>query len=521
MKALIYLYFLRMKGNIRNVFSKPSSAIIASLMILFYGGMFIAMLTFGDTTLSMYHITDANFAIFVGIGMTAMMVGIMLMQSRKALFMENDAFYLFAGPFKRSQTMQFIMSQSIIGSLLCGLISLFMMVVFGNSLQYDILFLLLVVLSHSLVYFFFTALYYYLYLLSIKDKKYKHISQYTLIVFILIIIGCFVAVLAQNNFVLDNAGVRFINSELFYGVPLFGWIKMILISYVANDVVLLMLGLVLLLIACGIIYVMMIRYKGDFVEVAMQDAIEFTTRYKEVKAGTRKSMNDKKIRNIKHAEFKEGAGAIFSKNILLMKKANTFFGYQDIIYIVIYLVISILSDLGFMFFVYMMIFWVFLSVQNAEFMKEMENYQIYLIPASPLKKLWYLLLPYFIKYIVLAALPILLGAVLMHANFLEALQYYIMLAGYACLFISGSVLATRILKSRNNAILENMLRMIVIVMAALPSIIVIMIISNIGLLNIQSIILMSVLSLLMNFIVSGLIIYSCKGMMNGREIKSE
>lgn len=44
---------------------------------------------------------------------------------------------------------------------------------------------------------------------------------------------------------------------------------------------------------------------------------------------------------------------------------------------------------------YMMMFWLFTIVQNSDFMKDMNNYQIYLIPDHPLKKLLCVLLPTF------------------------------------------------------------------------------------------------------------------------------
>lgn len=520
MKALVYLYALRMKGNIRNVFSKLGSALFAIFLIVVYGGLFIVMLMNGDSVLSMYNVQSVNMAIFVGIAFTAFMVGVMLLQSRKSLFMEHDAFYLFSGPFKRSAAMQFLMSQSILSALMCGAVSLFMMVLMGSSIQYKAIFLFLVFMAHTLAYLFFTILYYYLYLLSIKDDKYKYVSYYIVALFVCCVVGVYLAVIAQQDFSLSNSGMQFLNSDLFYFVPVFGWIKMLLVSYVAGNMGLLFLGIVLLLIACAIVYYLMISFKGDFIEKAMQDAIEFTAKYKEMRAGARSSMKDRKIRNVK-ANFKEGAAAIFSKNLLLLRKSNSFIGFGDVVFIGIYLLISIFGDFGYTFFVYMMMFWLFSTIQTEEFMKEMNNYQIYLIPDSPLKKLLYLLAPYAMKYAILVAVPILLGGLAFRATMMEMLQNYILLAGYACLFISASVLSTRLLKSRNNNIMENMLRMLVILVAALPSVGVMILVANLGMFSMSMITWMSVLSLVMNFIVSGVIIFGCRSMMNGREIKSE
>lgn len=520
MKALIFLYLLRIKGNIRNVFSKPSSAIFASFMILVYGGMFIGVVMNPGAALSMMNITAINSAIFVGLAFTAFMVMMMLMQSRKSLFMENDAFYLFSGPFKRSHAMQFIMSQSIVGAIFCGLTSLFLMVIFGAELEYSAIFLFLTFLSHTLVYFFFTILYYYVYLLSIKDRKYRHVSLYTMLFFMVAVAIIFVFVLAQNDFEIKNSAMNFLDSELFHYVPLFGWVKLMLTSFIIGEWLMVFLGFALLLASCVIIYLLMCNYKGEFVEKAMQDAIEFTKRYKEAKAGTRTSFKDKKIRNVS-SDFKEGAAAIFSKTILQMKKTNTYISFQDIIFIGMYLVIAMIGDLGFEFFTYMMVFWLFITIQNSEFMREMNNYQIYLIPEKPLAKLLYLVAPYIMKYMILTLVPIFIGYIIMQPPLIRAVQNLIMLAGYACLFVSASVLATRVLKSRNNAMMENMLRMLIIIFASLPSLILILIIFNLNIVNMTLLTLLTFLPFVMNFVLSALILYGCRNMMNGREVKSD
>lgn len=102
MRALVILYFYKLKGQIRNVFSKPSSAIITILLLLIYVGGFIMLLLRPDAAMTMMNITDIQMGIMIAVGFNAMMVGSVLMQKRTALFFENDSFYLFTGPFRRS-----------------------------------------------------------------------------------------------------------------------------------------------------------------------------------------------------------------------------------------------------------------------------------------------------------------------------------------------------------------------------------------------------------------------------------
>lgn len=520
MSILYKLYLTRMKANIRHVFSRKGSAIFAILMMLLYGGLIVMSLSKPEIALSMQNITDANMAIMIGVGFTALMVGVMLLQKRKALFMEADAFYLFSGPFTRVQTMRFLMLQNIAFAFLCGAVSLLMVILLGSTIELSFPFLLIAFLCFSLVYFVFLVVYYYVYLLSIQKDSYRHIPAIAAMLYVLMVAAVYGMVVLQNDFALTGSGTLFLNTELFYWVPLFGWIKMILVSYIASSWGLMLLGIGLLLISCMAAYLLLCGYKGDFVERAMQDAQEFTALYKDVRAGKRDGMSDRKIHEVK-ASFRSGAMAIFSKNVLLLRKSNDYIRWTDVMTIGIYLVITLIMDMGFGFFMYMMMFWLFTIVQNSDFMKDMNNYQIYLIPDHPLKKLLCVLLPTFLKMLLPMSAAILVAALLYQTDIASVLQYFIMLLGYATLFMSASVLSVRILKSRNNAIMENMLRMLIMVAAAAPGIGLTIFFLSRGEFTLELLQQLTMISLAMNFVISVIIVLVCAPMMNGREIKSE
>ena len=66
---------------------------------------------------------------------------------------------------------------------------------------------------------------------------------------------------------------------------------------------------------------------------------------------------------------------------------------------------------------------------------------------------------------------------------------------------------------------ENFMRMIIMLIGSIPSAIIIVVIYLI--VGSRAIIWGSYVSLIMNFAVSFLILYGCRNMMNGRELKSE
>lgn len=521
MNALIKLYLYKMKGQIRNVFSKPSSAIVTILLLLIYVGGFVMILLNPDQMMSMVNIDSIQTGIMIAVGFNAIMIASLLLQKRSALFFENDSFYMFTGPFKRSQIMRYLMSSSLLSSVMFGGISALMLVFFGGGVGYTIPFILLCFVLISMVTFFFVVLKDYVYLLAIQNEKLNHVGKIVVILFALIVITLFGYVAYEQGFDMKLAGKVFLSSELFHLIPLFGWTKLALVSFVTGDMGMVALGAALILAACVIVFIAMSRYKGDFVERAMQDAQEFTAMYKEVRAGKRSSMNDQKIRGVK-GEFKEGARAVFSKNILMMKKTNDFIRMQDIIILAVYLILTLVLDMGFFFFCYMLVFWVFSVVQTSDFMRDMNNYQIYLIPDSPLKKLWYAIAATLMKLWITLTVCIIAAGLIFQMGLWDILQYLFMICGYAFIFIAATVLSLRVLKSRSNMMVENMLRMLIVLLCSIPSVLVIlpMILMN-ATLTLQMMNVITIVNLAANFIISFAILYFCKGMMNGRELKSE
>ncbi|MCB6585329.1 putative ABC exporter domain-containing protein, partial [Streptococcus gordonii] len=86
----------------------------------------------------------------------------------------------------------------------------------------------------------------YVYLLSIQKDSYRHIPQIAAVFYVLMVVAVYGMVIVQNQGQLAGSGTLFLNTELFYWVPLFGWIKMILVSYIAASWGMLALGIALL-----------------------------------------------------------------------------------------------------------------------------------------------------------------------------------------------------------------------------------------------------------------------------------
>lgn len=521
MSALTKLWFYKIKGQIRNLFSKKSSAIFTTVIILFYGFIFVSMFFMDKTVITGTNMIDVHITVLFPLGLTAMMVLSVLFQKRKALFFAEDSFYLFSGPFTRKQVMKYLISQTIMQSVLFGLLAVFIMVAMGSNLQVSFLFYLLVFLVNTVITFFFLMLTDYLYVLSITNQKYKKLSRVVVFTLIGICILIFLIAAMQNNFELETSFLEFIQSDLFYLIPLFGWGKLILIAYVEANMIMFALGVLAISLATAFVYYFFIHFKGDFYEQALEDSIAYSELYKQAKQGKSVNLSDKKVKQI-DARFKMGAFAIFSKGMLVLRKSNGFINTKEIMVLALYLVITLFTNLGFTFFLYMMLFYLASLLQESDLAQELKNYQIYLIPEKPFKKLIAVILPTLLKTIILVSVAMIVGGLLFSAKWQEMLQYLIIIYGYTMVFISASVLSMRVLKSRTNLVMENMLRMLVILVCSIPSIILtIYLMSNPQQITMELLYMISYSSLILNFVVSIIILFFCRNMLNGRELNSD
>ena len=146
--------------------------------------------------------------------------------------------------------------------------------------------------------------------------------------------------------------------------------------------------------------------------------------------------------------FYKGAYAILSKNLL-----TDFLKRQEILFVYIrycgfrnlYWYYNIYK-FGNGYFIYMMVLWVFSNLQNGELKKEMNNYQIYLIPDHPLKKLIAVMIPTFMKVTITTVIGFIIIGIYYHSNVFMIINYILNVVGYICILMSGSVLSLRLFK---------------------------------------------------------------------------
>src|SRR5699024_8238946 len=133
MRSLLYLSFLKMKGAVRNQFRTPASALITILLIHLYGGLVIMDFAASSDNLMANGTLDTNSALLIGIVMTVLFAFTVMLNKRKALVFDTDAYYLFAGPYTRKQVNGYIMLQSLRQGVLYSLLGCYMIAMFSMT----------------------------------------------------------------------------------------------------------------------------------------------------------------------------------------------------------------------------------------------------------------------------------------------------------------------------------------------------------------------------------------------------
>lgn len=520
MKSLFYLSMTKWKGTIRNQFRSISSAILTIFMVLLYGGLFVAVFLIPSDAMSEVMNMQFNTALLMGLGVLALLCVTVLMNKRKALVYDTDAFYLFAGPYTRKQINGFILVQTWFQSAIYGLICSYVTAMMSFGSGFTVSMMLFSFVIYWLIMAFFLTLTDYIYLWSLVKKKHEIWNYVVVLLVVFSAAAVFFLSVQRTGYDLKNGYMDFALSREFYMVPFFGWGKWAINAFSQGNYVSMLWG-ILLLVGCNLVLgILFLHFQKDIVEQAVEDAKSVSDYMRKVRVNKGNSIMDtKKVKGIK-GEFPEGAKAIFYKNMLMMRKTGNFLRKQDIFVIVLYFVISYVCMPGhrFYMFCYMMMIWMFGLMNDAELLGDLKNYQIYLIPEKPLKKLFYAVIPAYLKIGIILGTAIIFSGVLNRMPVLDIVQYALMLLGYAMIFLAGTVLSVRLLKSRTNVMMENLLRMLIILVCAIPS-------SVLGVLcyfifrDLNMIVMVtSIFTLVLNFGVSILIMVACQGMMNGKQM---
>lgn len=508
MKSLIRLFFIKKWAAVRNVFRKPLSAILTLGVIAIYAFSLVPMLgTSGKPAMDADTLSNC---ILLGLGMSFFLILMTFLTKNRALFFVQDSYYMFTGPYTQKKILSYLIFDAALSALVFGAISLFPMVTIGINYSIGIAFILQLVAALLLLHFMFLLLMDIIYVRDlIRGRQSKNLLLSMAVLF-LCLAGVLLYCMSQNDFDPNAALAAFPKSQALYAVPGLGWVKLALDGG--------MMGALIgygLLILFGIIFsLILINLKGEFYEKAMLDAENFTEYYEKAKSG---QVEAKLKKGAVEVKWNKGIGAIFSKNLLLTRKTS-FVTPSDLMIIVIYVGFCVWMQTDLLVLALLLLFYQFSSSSTTTLLEDLKYPYIYLMPGSALKKMLNSLAIPLIKNVLICVIVVVLSGVVKKDAPIDIFLVTLLSASFCLLTMMGNVISLRLLRSRSNVIVEQVLRMLVPIAALAPSILLLLLMNKVFTLETWT---MYSVVIVVDFLIGILGLLACAPMMNGRELASD
>lgn len=465
MSPLVYLITRKTWGVIRGWYRKPLSAILTSLALLFVIGLLVGLV------LSPNRSDMVDFSI-VAILLTGVLVGIFtfsLISKNKALVYQNDASFVLAGPFTKKQVLGYVLMNDVTQNIWMTLIFSGYILIFSRGAIGSIGNFLLVFFAIFLFSGVMLICTSYDYVLEKGFAKYSGIKK----VGLAFVVGGFLLfayTIAMSNGIDLSTPFNLFSNEQLQWYPVFGWFLGILYHGFMGETIMFFLYTVLLLLVGGLIGWLFFNTKIDFYEAAMMDSERIQVIVDKAKSGNTAdiAMMNTKIRK-KQGKFSSGALAIWSSYVLQMRKSNQFIKIGDFIFFVMYTTIAYFTG-SLETYIVMLSLVVFISINSDAITYELKRPFVYLIPDSSFKKMMVLILPMMYRMVIITLLGGVMTMVLFEQSLINALFFVLTLWGIALVLIAGSVFTLKVLKGNKNPFVEQLMRMLIITLALVPSI---------------------------------------------------
>ncbi len=514
MKSLIYLSKLKVRGYIRRLFKKPTTAILTVLGIIFFVGLFFFMLTAYSSIedklpYNIFSIVYLGFALFMGV--------IFLFQKRTALFTSTDANFLLVGPYDSKKIMAYALNSSLASTILFAFLTIaYCFCFFGVFFDVSVLDFIWLIIVSALLFFSFFALIDMVYL-RFMASKHKNVIRIAIFCAVLLIIVSVYVFYLLTHFSGDitTTSLMFIGSDYFSYTPIIGWAYMALNSMHELDVLKALMGALFLGLVDGLLILMTITTKEIDPEIIVNDA-EWYEKMREQKRKSGSNLNlNLKVKSVKGARFNKGADAVSSRMMLDMRKTNSFITKQELMLIILYFAIAFFSDYGFAWYSRYVSIVLFVITLSANYTDELKHHYIYLIPDSPIKKLIAILRPTILKVLLVVVVMNTVG-IIFGTDVLEYIAALFETFGYGMIFITANIWCTRLLKANTNEIANQFIKMGIIILCLLPGIL-------LGLLFgfIFNPLAYSYVSAIISIIMSCILIYFSKGVVSGVEYSAD
>lgn len=470
MNAVVFIILRQYRNRIRKIFSKPLSAILtvfASLCFLIGPVFSFLSPNRGLAGSASMELVVAGIQLFIGL----LLINAFLSQ-QSGLFTLADANLLFSTPLSHKTILVYAALQTGPASLLTAVFMTFYFPFIVGKAMTPVKFLLTLLIM-TLFFACIYLSYYYVYILDIARPGLKLKLRRYLWLLILAFIVLFGILLVSNGFDTGKTASGFFTSPLYNAFPIFGWAKWGIAAAVSGHYLTGFLPAILLLAGLTALFSWLFFTSDvDFFEQAQQDSIKMQKIMDDMKSGNLDG-GKAQLKKVRKAEmrFRKGAAAIMSRQLLEMKKTGPFITFREFIMGLVYIVVGLAAKLDFSFVLVMVVFAILSMSTTDTWNSEFKRHYIYLIPENSFKKLIFSVLPGLVKSLISGITTIALAAFIYRLPLADAFSGIVILISFVTLFVFAGVFTYRILGRQANAIVLMFLRMLMIMLAAIPGII--------------------------------------------------
>lgn len=469
MNAIIYILVRQYANRIRRLFKKPLYAVLTILAVLsILSGpimMFIAPQMYkGLVGEQGREIVVAAIQLFIGLTLI-----ISALSQQGGLFSYPEANLLFSSPLSKKIILMYSTLQTLPASVLTSLFMCFYFPFVIGSAMTGLKFLA-TLLVMSLMVFCIYILYYYIYIQDIGHPGLKaRLRKFAWISFAAMV-AIFALVFILKGYDFKGAAFAVFTSTVYNMIPIFGWAKWSIASLLNGQYLMGFVPATLLLaISAYLLARLYYSLKVDFFEKAQLDSIRLQQVLNNIKSSgyDTSGLSIKKVYRGKE-DFRPGAGAILSRQVLEMKKRGPLLTLKEFINGAIYIIVGLVSGLGFEFVFGMIIFSMIASTAGDTWNAELKKTFIYLIPENSFKKLVYAIIPGLIKTTLAGIITLLAATLLYGISFVDTLCYILLLTSYILLFEASGAFTYRIMGRLTNAVLLMFLRILFVSLSIIP-----------------------------------------------------
>lgn len=477
MSALLYIITRSLKNVVKGIFKKAST-LIGYIVVLGFFGLILYTALFMPSA----NVRSAAPELFAGIAVlvftvlyySSLNIGI---DKGSTYFRMSDVNFIFTAPIKPNNALLYAFIKNIGGTLLLVLLAVFQIPNIKNNFElkaYGVGMLLLAVAAYALSFPLLSMLIYSW--CSRKKERRKLLKRILNAAALLAAVAALVNLSQTRN--LGSTIETVFNHPIFKYFPVVGWTASIASAAVLGFTTEFWVGasgMLLLIVGISIALYFM---EHDFYEDVLEGTEYIEAALKAKREGNSIKFNAKIKRNGNQKLWGSGASAIFSRQLLDIRR------YSHFLFIDATSLWIIIASIGFRFLMpeevhdYSMLMVICFSVYmlllfqiQGRLNTELEKPYIYLIPASSHKKLFYATCAEHVKNLCDGIILSVLSGVMFNARYSTVLVCILTYVAYGAVFVYTNVFSRRMLGMIHGKALILFIKIFVTILILIPSII--------------------------------------------------